>query len=331
MSEEKETNKINNLSFKTKIVNNENVLLLLIEVANNKFVMKITDTDAIGDGLYKEEWTKEEFQKIHRCFKMFENINEIFEQIKTLIQKKQYLINFDENSTILKFTLDAIIFEKENIDLNLKRAEMSEKDIIGQLCEKVKLLNIKCNQSNKSQLLNKLNSNIILNEDEYNMINDFIQEKIKLKVLEWKKIFTATKDGDTAENFHAKCDGIEYTVVLVKTKRYKRFGGFTKNKWNHNNGGYSNDPKTFLFSLTTMDIFNRNDNGNETQGNKAYGPWFGSGPDFQIADKCFTVNSTQNKKCFNYPQNELYPLAESSNFLVKEYEVYKVEFEPKSK
>lgn len=80
-----------------------------------------------------------------------------------------------------------------------------------------------------------------------------------------------------------------------------------------------------------MDVFYRNDNGNEMQGNKAFGPWLGSGPDFQIADKCFKSNSCHIKKCFNYLQNSTYPLAESNNFQVKEYEVYKVIFEPKTK
>lgn len=76
-----------------------------------------------------------------------------------------------------------------------------------------------------------------------------------------------------------------------------------------------------------MDIFNRNENGNEIKGDKDSGPWFGSGPDFQIVNKWFSNNSSHNKKCFGYPQNVNFPLAESNNFLVNELEVYKVEFE----
>ena len=50
-------------------------------------------------------------------------------------------------------------------------------------------------------------------------------------------------------------------------------------------------------------------------------------PDFQIVNKWFSNNSSHNKKCFGYPQNVNFPLAESNNFLVNELEVYKVEFE----
>ena len=158
------------------------------------------------------------------------------------------------------------------------------------------------------------------------MINDLILEKNKSKKSIWTKIFSTNDDGDTAEAFHSKCDNIENTVILVKTKKYKRFGGYTKKKWNHNNGSYSNDSKAFLFNLNTMDIFDRNENGNEVKGDKDSGPWFGSGPDFQIVNKCFSNCSTHGKKCFSYPQNVNFPLAESNNFFVKEYEVYKVEF-----
>ena len=150
--------------------------------------------------------------------------------------------------------------------------------------------------------------------------------KRKGKKTKWTKIFCSSEDGDLAETFHQKCDNIEGTLILVKTKKYKRFGGYAKKKWNHSNGSFANDSKAFLFSLTTMDIFNRNENGNEIKGDKDSGPWFGSGPDFQIVNKWFSNNSTHNKKCFGYPQNVNFPLAENNNFLVKEYEVYKVEF-----
>ena len=330
--ESNETEK--NFFFETKLNNKENVLLLTSEIKNSKLLFKITDTNCIGNGLYISELSKEDFEKINRFFKSFDNINEIFETLKSLIKEKKYDLEFDENFQKIKLNLEAIFFnKKETIIIELKRVEMNDREIINQLVEKVKILNSKINQNENShksnKVLEKLNSNIILNEDEYNMINDQIEEKTKKKILKWEKIFAASVDGDTAESFHEKCDGIEKTVILVKTKKYKRFGGFTTNKWNHNNGGFSNDSKAFLFNLNTMDIFNRNDNGCEMQGNKSYGPWFGSGPDFQIANKCFTTNSVNNKKCFNYPQNITYPLAENTNFLVKEYEVYKIEFESK--
>ena len=211
---------------------------------------------------------------------------------------------------------------------------MNDKEIINQLCEKVKILNTQLKKyeeenDDEEDILQKLNSKIFLNDDEYNMINEHIIfiERIKSKKTKWTKIFNSSEDGDSSETFHQKCDNIEGTVILIKTKKYKRFGGYAKKKWNHSNGSFANDSKAFLFSLTTMDIFNRNENGNEIKGDKDSGPWFGSGPDFQIVNKWFSNNSTHNKKCFSYPQNVNFPLAENNNFLVKELEVYKIEFE----
>ena len=339
MSEEKKNEIISNdesdINFQAKLIKDKsNPLILNLESKDNKLIISITDPDAIGNGLYKIELTKEELNKINSSFKTFETINETIKILKTVCTK-DYTIKFSENFDTLTYTFNVINFDqKQSYEFLLKRIPMNDKEIINQLCEKVKLLNNqikKYEEENEGEedILQKLNSKIFLNDDEYNMINEHIIyiEKIKSKKTKWTKIFCSSEDGDLAETFHQKCDNIEGTLILVKTKKYKRFGGYAKKKWNHGNGSFANDSKAFLFSLTTMDIFNRNENGNEIKGDKDSGPWFGSGPDFQIVNKWFSNNSTHNKKCFGYPQNVNFPLAENNNFLVKELEVYKIEFE----
>ena len=339
MSEEK-TNEIkeskeSNQNFKARLnKDKDNQLILNIESKDNKLIISITDPDAIGNGLYKSELTKEELNKINSNFKTFDTINDSLETIKTVCTK-DYAIKFSENFDSLTFTFKTVNFDQpQSYDFILKRIPMNDKEIINQLCEKVKILNNKLKKyeeenEGEEDILQKLNSKIFLNDDEYNMISDHIIfiEKSKSKKIKWTKIFCSSDDGDSAATFHQKCDNVEGTVILVKTKKYKRFGGYAKKKWNHGNGSFANDSKAFLFSLTTMDIFNRNENGNEVKGDKDTGPWFGSGPDFQIVNKWYSNNSSHNKKCFSYPQNVNFPLAESNNFLVQELEVYKIEFE----
>ncbi len=339
MSEEKKneiiSNDESNINFQAKLIKDKNnPLILNLESKDNKLIISITDPDSIGNGLYKNELTKEELNKINSSFKTFETINETIQILKTVCTK-DYTIKFSENFDTLTYSFNAINFDqKQSYEFLLKRIPMNDKEIINQLCEKVKILNTqlkKYEEENEDEedILQKLNSKIFLNDDEYNMINEHIIfiERIKSKKTKWTKIFSSSEDGDSAETFHQKCDNIEGTVILIKTKKYKRFGGYAKKKWNHSNGSFANDSKAFLFSLTTMDIFNRNENGNEIKGDKDSGPWFGSGPDFQIVNKWFSNNSTHNKKCFSYPQNVNFPLAENNNFLVKELEVYKIEFE----
>ena len=333
MSEEKKneiiSNDESNINFQAKLIKDKNnPLILNLESKDNKLIISITDPDAIGNGLYKNELTKEELNKINSSFKTFETINETIQILKTVCTK-DYTIKFSENFDTLTYSFNAINFDqKQSYEFLLKRIPMNDKEIINQLCEKVKILNTQLKKyeeenDDEEDILQKLNSKIFLNDDEYNMINEHIIfiERIKSKKTKW------SEDGDSAETFHQKCDNIEGTVILIKTKKYKRFGGYAKKKWNHSNGSFANDSKAFLFSLTTMDIFNRNENGNEIKGDKDSGPWFGSGPDFQIVNKWFSNNSTHNKKCFSYPQNVNFPLAENNNFLVKELEVYKIEFE----
>ena len=339
MSEEKKneiiSNDESNINYQAKLIKDKNnPLILNLESKDNKLIISITDPDAIGNGLYKNELTKEELNKINSSFKTFETINETIQILKTVCTK-DYTIKFSENFDTLTYSFNAINFDqKQSYEFLLKRIPMNDKEIINQLCEKVKILNTQLKKyeeenDDEEDILQKLNSKIFLNDDEYNMINEHIIfiERIKSKKTKWTKIFSSSEDGDSAETFHQKCDNIEGTVILIKTKKYKRFGGYAKKKWNHSNGSFANDSKAFLFSLTTMDIFNRNENGNEIKGDKDSGPWFGSGPDFQIVNKWFSNNSTHNKKCFSYPQNVNFPLAENNNFLVKELEVYKIEFE----
>ena len=339
MSEEKKneiiSNDESNINFQAKLIKDKNnPLILNLESKDNKLIISITDPDAIGNGLYKNELTKEELNKINSSFKTFETINETIQILKTVCTK-DYTIKFSENFDTLTYSFNAINFDqKQSYEFLLKRIPMNDKEIINQLCEKVKIINTQLKKyeeenDDEEDILKKLNSKIFLSDDEYNMINEHIIfiERIKSKKTKWTKIFSSSEDGDSAETFHQKCDNIEGTVILIKTKKYKRFGGYAKKKWNHSNGSFANDSKAFLFSLTTMDIFNRNENGNEIKGDKDSGPWFGSGPDFQIVNKWFSNNSTHNKKCFSYPQNVNFPLAENNNFLVKELEVYKIEFE----
>ena len=333
MSEEKKNEIIekedSNIIFKANLLKGENYPIILnLESKDNKLIISITDPDAIGNGLYKAELTKDELNKINPSFKIFDSISDTLQTLKKVCTEN-YTIKFSENFDTVTFSFNAIIFnQSQNIEFVLKRIPMNDKEIINQLCEKVKILHNQLKQNQRNNIKN-LNSKIFLNEDEFNMINEHIIliEKVKSKKTKWTKIFCSSDDGDLAETFHQKCDNIENTVILVKTKKYKRFGGYAKKKWNHNNGSFANDSKAFLFSLTTMDIFNRNENGNEIKGDKDSGPWFGSGPDFQIVNKWFSNNSSHNKKCFGYPQNVNFPLAESNNFLVNELEVYKVEFE----
>jgi hypothetical protein len=70
-------------------------------------------------------------------------------------------------------------------------------------------------------------------------------------ISKWKLKYRATIDGFTAFDFHGKCDGIDNTLTIIRTKSGKIFGGFTEKKWSSEKG-YVNDPKAFIFSLINI-------------------------------------------------------------------------------
>ena len=51
-------------------------------------------------------------------------------------------------------------------------------------------------------------------------------------------------------NFHEKCDNIPNTLVVIKSNKNRRFGGFTSEVWESDHlGKRKADKNAFLFSL----------------------------------------------------------------------------------
>lgn len=76
-------------------------------------------------------------------------------------------------------------------------------------------------------------------------LNQTIVSKLNATLL-----YQASRDGFNAKAFHAKCDGVLGTLILVKTNNANIFGGFTKADW-YSSVGYlpKYDDDAFLFSL----------------------------------------------------------------------------------
>ena len=60
-------------------------------------------------------------------------------------------------------------------------------------------------------------SELIENENQFNLVKSGIKN-LNSKKLKLKLIYKASRDGDTPENFHLKCDGISPTISIFKKK-----------------------------------------------------------------------------------------------------------------
>ena len=95
---------------------------------------------------------------------------------------------------------------------------------------------------------------------EYNKHNfEFIKNRIGLfkknKKLIFHLLYSAKRDGDQTQNFHALCDNHKYTLVLIKTNLNIIFGGFARKYWNSLELGRKRDLKSFLFSFNKQKIY----------------------------------------------------------------------------
>ena len=191
---------------------------------------------------------------------------------------------------------------KQNYDINLGNQFLTLQDIRleiikGDIIEDIKELEL------LSRRISKNNSKIILN-----------------------LLYKATIDSDKAEIFHKKCDFANSTLVLVKSKNGKRFGGYTTQDWN-GNSVEKKDENAFVFSLDKMAIYDIIPGEDAIGCYPNYGPVF-LGCQIRIYDEFFTKGGTTYEKGLNYNTQEDFELTGGlKKFEVKEIEVYSVELE----
>ena len=196
---------------------------------------------------------------------------------------------------------------------------------------------------------------VIMKEDEFNFIKPVLEVKINKKIKEIKKLYQATVDGDLAQSFHSKCDGISNTLVIIKSAGNRRFGGFTTISWSSSDRwSYYFDKNAFLFSLDKQKIYpfigpdryqNYSNNKYATFSVKGKGPSFGGcdiyDNDFDdnfaisIGSNCihgskssFTYESNTNSSYNFYNDNNALSEDGKKGFIfIDEYEVFQVIFE----
>ena len=145
--------------------------------------------------------------------------------------------------------------------------------------------------------------------------------------LTYTLLYKATRDGDSARNFHDKCDNRGTTLTLVKTVDGWIFGGYTTCAWQSGVNRYDKCEDVFMFSLSLLKKYPFNYKGSNVIVNLDYkGPTFGFGYDMSISDKCLSRESTCYSPSSFIGCDEVNEFNGKKNtFIVKEVEVYAVE------
>ena len=248
--------------------------------------------------------------------KEIDNLNKIIVEQKNIIEKQQKEFSDFKNYSENKFKeLEALKKESESLKSNIEfyNGKYMTPEEYNKLKEKV------------AKFKEAIGSNI-MRYNELNLIETGVQKKLKKKIKKYTLLFKASRDGYRASNFHSKCDGYNNTLTLVETQFGRRFGGFTDAQWDQSSN-YKTGSNGFIFSFNEKEIYYNKDSNYNIYGNSGYGPCFGGGHDFYINDNCNTSKSGENSGHSYETNGKKYALSGSSNFIVKDYEVYQLELE----
>jgi hypothetical protein len=184
--------------------------------------------------------------------------------------------------------------------------------------------------SNYYILYSKLNKTITekleyKNIDDINFISSAIEKVLNKKGYIHKLLYRASRDGDSSQTFHNKCDGIPNTVIIIETTKGKKFGGFTSQIWDKK-GDFKRDENCFLFNLNKKEIYYIKNSDIAILCSKNKGPNFGSGSDICIEDNCRRNNNNFTFQSSFYYKEQNYALNGEKFFTVKDYDVYQVDF-----
>ena len=234
-----------------------------------------------------------------------------------------FRVDLKENINIVKneeiSELKNVIKEQNNEIMNLKNKVnqleilvndllIFKKDIVGKITFKI-----------NSKIVDSY-FNIILIKNWINNINNESSKIIKAKLL-----YKLSKDGDSIDTFHQKCDNNSPTLLLVETTNGRKFGGYTTCVWSVNKGG-KKDGKTFLFSLDEKKLYKKkkeHENERDIYCRKDAGPTFGGN------DLYFYQTLKKGYSASPYYFLDKNDLAKNikDDFDIKEIEIFKICFE----
>ena len=138
-------------------------------------------------------------------------------------------------------------------------------------------------------------------------------------------LFDSSINGDTAYEFHAKCDFKYNTISLIETTNGHRFGGFTSECFESPNDYFDKkDNLSFVFSLDKMRIYDVIKGKYAISCDKNYGPYFRD-DHICIVDEFFTKESGTCIKGKGFNTTKNYELNSGKKyFIIKRLQVFQI-------
>ena len=221
--------------------------------------------------------------------------------------------------------------KKKKKNKKVKKIEESEEDSESEEQKKKKAKDENIGEFTYESFLES--TNIIKEKKEIDVVLDKIRiifHKSYKNFVNLKLIYSASKDGDSAEVFHSLCDGIVPLVVLIKTSKNVIFGGYTEAPYSFAKKRTGNkDDNAFIFSINKMKTYDVEKGTNATCSFRDYGPVF-YGYEYcniYLFGDFFNDEGNVAKKGDRYNTTEDFEINNGEQkFLTKELEVFQVFF-----
>ena len=297
--------------------------------------------------VYKGHFNLNNLQEKDRYFKMYDKIEDAYDDILTSLTKDKYEIIKEGNHLIINLELE-INYKKNIIPLILERNELKNEDLIKSLYDMTNKY-IKENNGLKNDiqyLKEKIKSmdekisflyyNIKTKENyfdcifqECKIINDNKQVELIKNWISPKKdfrcrlIYDSKENEDKVSTFHSLCDNKGATLTIISTSDKKIFGGFLSISFSENSG-WIHDEKAFVFSLNYNEKYSSLDTTYTFYGGKDRGPTFG-GYNIEILDN-FLNNDKNRYNTFKgtYNFHERFKGSKDHYFKVNHLQVYQI-------
>ena len=249
-----------------------------------------------------------------------EKINQLDKRVAEKEEEKIFLENdsirgtkdlndFDKQSDLIRYEIK---IQEHNDDF----AFISPKSLEEKKCDPKEILD---------------NSKILNHIKEFTFLVKKINRNISYTSLQFfnmKLIYRASDDGDTADMFHKKCDNLSPLLILIKTTKHRRFGGFTQATFESPEKPKGKlDGSAFIFSLDKLKSYDVQEGQNAICSCKNNGPIFygNESCNIYLSDKFFLTKGNVARKGDRYNTNEDYEINfGKAKFVTKEIEVYHI-------
>ena len=312
-----------------------------------ELIIFVKEENVISSGYYQESFSLDNLQKLSKCFRIFDTIDETIDCLKEVIEAQKISIKKDLDVLNFMVKLNRGGKGEEEVNLKLTKNSLSTGKIVESLIEQINEMKkeIKENKEEIKKIKEKLDilfkekakadgidSKIIKKNEELNLISDRIKntELLKNKKIKYKLLYRGTRDGMNPSSFHQKCNSIPQTVSIVQTTKGYKFGGYTEKTWENGNGTWIKDDKSFVFSIDYMKIYNHVQGTDAISHNNNFGPSFKYCiylyKDFSNNQNCTHKKNDANQYFSGF--NRDYELNDGeSSFSLAEIEVFQVVLE----